>query len=111
MRNNQRSVAHAKLLVDLGRLEKMRSNPKQALEHLEQALALTRSLKGDRDPDVGAILGEMSNVKVWSDDLQGAEEAARAAVDIYQVVPEDHPDRVMADYYLADILFYRGRSR
>lgn len=106
--NNQRSVSHAKLLVDLGRLEKMRSNPKQALQHLEQALALTRSLKGDRDPDVGAILGEMSNVKVWSDDLQGAEEAARAAVDIYQVVEVDHPDRVMADYYLADILFYRG---
>jgi serine/threonine protein kinase/TolA-binding protein len=105
---DQNSVAHAKLLVDLGRLEKMRSNPKQALEHLEQALKLTRALKGDRDPDVGAILGEMSNVKNWSDDLQGAEEAARAAVEIYQVVPIDHPDRVMADYYLADILFYRG---
>jgi len=105
---DQHSVVHAKLLVDLGRLEKMRSHPKQSLQHLEQALRLTRSLKGDRDPDVGAILGEMSNVKIWSDDLQGAEEAARAAVEIYQVVPPDHPDRVMADYYLADILFYRG---
>jgi serine/threonine protein kinase/tetratricopeptide (TPR) repeat protein len=106
---DQRSDAYAKLLVDLGRLEKLRSNPKQALKHLEQALELTRSLKGDKDQDVGAILGEMSNVKIWSDDLQGAEEAARAAVEIYKTVPEGHPDRVMADYYLADILFFRGR--
>jgi serine/threonine protein kinase/tetratricopeptide (TPR) repeat protein len=105
----QRSDAYAKLLVDLGRLEKLRSNPKQALKHLEQALELTRSLKGGKDPEVGAILGEMSNVKIWSDDLQGAEEAARAAVEIYKAVPEGYPDRVMADYYLADILFFRGR--
>jgi TolA-binding protein len=58
---------------------------------------------------VGAILGEISNVKIWSDDLQGAEQAARAAVDIYKSAQEGDPDRVMADYYLADILFFRGR--
>lgn len=105
----QRSEPYAKLLVDLGRLEKLRSNPKQALTYLEQALELTRKLKGERDRDVGAILGEISNVKIWSDDLQGAEQAARASVEIYKAVPEGDPDRVMADYYLADILFFRGR--
>jgi tetratricopeptide (TPR) repeat protein len=105
----QGSEAHAKLLVDLGRLEKLRSNPKQALDHLEQALQLMRNLKGARDPEVGAILAEMSNIKVWLDDLEGAEAAARTAVDIYQTVPDDYPDRVMAEYYLADLLFYRGR--
>jgi len=104
-----RTEAHAKLLVDLGRLEKVRGNPKQALEHLDRALELMRSLKGGRDPEVGVILGEMSNVKIWSDDLQGAEKAARAAVEIYKAVPESYPDRITADYYLADILFYRGR--
>jgi eukaryotic-like serine/threonine-protein kinase len=104
----QHSEAYARLLVDLGRLEKLRSNPKQALKYLEQALQLTRKLKGERDRDVGSILGEMSNVKVWSDDLQGAEEAARASVEIYKAFPEGDPDRVMADYYLADILFFRG---
>ncbi len=106
---DQRSEAHAKLLVDLGRLEKLRSNPKQALDHLEQALQLMRTRKGPRDPEVGAILAEMSNIKVWLDDLEGAEAAARTAVDIYQTVPDDYPDRVMAEYYLADLLFYRGR--
>ncbi len=107
--HDQRTEAHAKLLVDLGRLEKVRGNPKQALEYLDRALELMRSLKGGRDPEVGLILGEMSNVKIWSDDLQGAEEAARAAVEIYKSVPESYPDRITADYYLADILFYRGR--
>jgi len=106
---DQRSQAHAQLLVDLGRLEKMRSRPEQALGHLNVALQLMRELKGPRDPEVGAILAEMSNIMVWSDDLPGAERVARQAVDIYKSVPPFHPDRVMADFYLADILFYRGR--
>ena len=106
---DQRSEAYAKLLVDLGRLEKFRSNPTQALNHLEQALQLMRAIKGPRDPEVGAILAEMSNIKVWLDDLDGAEVAARAAVDIYQTVPDEYPDRVMAEYYLADLLLTQGR--
>jgi tetratricopeptide (TPR) repeat protein len=95
--------------VDLGRLEKMRSRPAQALEHLNVALQLMRELKGPQDPEVGGILAEMSNILVWSDDLPGAERVAREAVEIYKSVPPFHPDRVMADFYLADILFYRGR--
>ena len=105
---DQRSQSHAQLLVDLGRLEKTRSRPEQALEHLNVALQLMREIKGPRDPEVGAILAEMSNIMVWSDDLPGAERVAREAVEIYESVPPFHPDRVMADFYLADILFYRG---
>jgi serine/threonine protein kinase/TolA-binding protein len=107
--NNRRPAAHAQLLVDLGRLEKLRSNTTQALGYLTEALNLIRELKGPKDLQVGEILAEMSNILVWSDDLEGAERAARQSVDIYGSVPELHPDRVMADYYLADILFYRGR--
>ena len=92
-----------------GRLEKLRSNTRQALGYLTQGLELMRDIKGPEDPDVGQVLAEMSNIMVWSDDLAGAERAARHAVSIYKSVPELHPDRVMADYYLADILFYRGR--
>ena len=66
-------------------------------------------IKGAKDPEVGAILAEMSNIKVWLDDLDGAEIAARAAVDIYQALPADYPDRVMAEYYLADLFLTRGR--
>jgi len=107
---NPRSVDHAQLLVDLGRLEKMRGHIPQALDHFTVALQLMREVKGSKDPEVGAILAEISNLLVWSDDLPGAERAAREAVSIYAAVPEFHPDRVMADYYLADILFYRGHS-
>jgi tetratricopeptide (TPR) repeat protein len=106
---DQGSEAHAKLLVDLGRLEKQRSNPKQALDHLQQALQLMRTIKGPKDPEVGAILAEIANITLWLDDPDGAETAARAAVDIYQAVPPDYPDRVMAEYFLADIFLYRGR--
>ena len=65
--------------------------------------------KGPKDPEVGAILAEMSNIKVWLDDLEGAEIAARAAVETYQTMPADYPDRVMAEYYLADLFLNRGR--
>jgi serine/threonine protein kinase/TolA-binding protein len=106
---DQQSEAHAKLLVDLGRLEKLRSNPTQALDHLNQALKLMRAIKNPKDPEIGAILAEISNIKVWLDDLYGAETAARAAVEIYQSVPPDYPDRVMAEYYLADLFLNRGR--
>jgi tetratricopeptide (TPR) repeat protein len=106
---DQQSEAHAKLLVDLGRLEKLRSNPTQALDHLNQALKLMRAIKNPKDPEIGAILAEISNIKVWLDDLDGAETAARAAVEIYQSVPPDYPDRVMAEYYLADLFLNRGR--
>lgn len=106
---NQRSQSHAQLLVELGRLEKMRSHTTQALEHINAGLRLMREIKGPSDPEVGAILAEISNILVWSDDMAGAEKAAREAVEIYKSVPPFHPDRVMADYCLADILFYRGR--
>jgi tetratricopeptide (TPR) repeat protein len=106
---DQHSEAHAKLLVDLGRLEKLRSNPTQALDHLNQALKLMREIRGPKDSEVGAILAEISNVKVWLDDLDGAEAAARAAVEIYQTMPAGYPDRVMAEFYLADVFLNRGR--
>ena len=67
-----------------------------------------RTIKGPKDPEVGAILAEMSNIKVWLEDFDGAEVAARAAVETYQTLPIDYPDRVMAEYYLADLFLNRG---
>ena len=81
--SNRRSGAHAQLLVDLGRLEKLRSNTTQALATWTEALKLIRDLKGPEDPQVGEILAEMSNILVWSDDLEGAERAARQRSSIY----------------------------
>lgn len=105
----QRSYADAKLLVELGRLEMLRSNIQQAGEHFTLALQLMRELRGPTDTEVGAVLVELSNVAVWADDLEQAEKTALAAVEIYKSAPQYHPDRVMADFRLAEILMYRGR--
>lgn len=105
----QRSYADAKLLVELGRLEMLRSNIRQAGEHFTQALQLMRETRGPTDTEVGAVLVDLSNVSVWEDDLEQAEKTALAAVQIYKSAPQYHPDRVMADFRLAEILMYRGR--
>ncbi len=105
----QGSEAYAQLLIDLGRLEGLRGHTKQALDYATEALQLMRALRGADDPEVGAILADMSNIMLWADDFEGAERAAREAVRIYRAVPDHHPDRVMADYFLGDILFYQGQ--
>lgn len=99
----------AKLLVENGRLENLRSNTAQAYQSFTKALQLMRQARGPRDPEVGSILSELANILSWSDDLAGAEAAAREAVDIYRDVAELHPDRIKADYHLAEILLYQGR--
>ncbi|MBL8270859.1 serine/threonine-protein kinase [Steroidobacter sp.] len=99
----------AKLLVENGRLENLRSNTAQAHKSFTMALELMRQARGPRDPEVGSILSELANILSWSDDLAGAEAAAREAVDIYSRVAELHPDRIKADYHLAEILLYQGR--
>ncbi|MDY6947668.1 MAG: tetratricopeptide repeat protein [Pseudomonadota bacterium] len=99
----------AKLLVENGRLENLRSNTAQAHASFTKALELMRVARGPRDPEVGSILSELANILAWSDDLSGAEAAAREAVDIYREVAELHPDRIKADYHLAEILLYQGR--
>ena len=62
-----------------------------------------------KDPEVGAILAEMSNIKVWLDDLDGAEARRVPRLISIRSVPPDYPDRVMAEYYLADLFLNRGR--
>lgn len=106
---HERTEKHAQLLVELGRLEKFRGNPKEALAHLNSALKLMRALRGPKHPKIGAILNEMCNVMLWSDDLEGAERVAREAVEIFKALPELHPHRVSADVFLGDALLYGGR--
>lgn len=109
--SNKQSVEYAKLLVELGRLENLRSHNTQSHDYFAQALELMRRIKGSRHPEVGSILSELANTLVWADDLDGAEKMAREAVDIYSAVNELHPDRVKADYHLAEILLYQGRIK
>lgn len=106
---SEKSVMQARLLVDLGRLELQRSNPEAAEKYLSEGLTLTKELEGPSHPEVAVILTDISNARSWRDDLAGAERAAREAVSIYRNVPEMHPDRIMADMRLADVLFLKGQ--
>ena len=106
------SATRASLLADLGRLELFRSNLDKAQEYFTQALAMMREERGLRDPEVAGILLDMASVRSWRDDLDGAERAAREAVSIYQesIPLKLHPDRVMANSRLAEVLFLKGKT-
>ncbi|MFL6576515.1 MAG: tetratricopeptide repeat protein, partial [Povalibacter sp.] len=107
----ENSLTRAGLLADLGRLELVRSNLDKAEPYFTQALAIMREEKGLRDPEVASILLDMASVRAWRDDLDGAERAAREAVSIYQesIPLKLHPDRVMANSRLAEVLFLKGK--
>src|SRR5690606_38708535 len=102
------SEAYAQVLVDLGRLEMIRSNVDQAEQYFAQSLKLMRELKGPRDSEVGAILSELATVMVWKNELERAEAYAREAVQTYARMPETHPDRIVVERTLAQILLYRN---
>jgi tetratricopeptide (TPR) repeat protein len=107
----QNTLDGAHLFLTLGQLELSRANLEQANSYLTRALKIAGEIAGPRDPQVAAILAEISNARSWMDDLDGAERAAREAVSIYrQLVDEHHPDRVMADYLLARVLNLQGRT-
>ncbi len=104
-----RTEARAQLLVDMGRLEMIRSNVDQAERYFMTSLELMRELRGQLDPEVGAILSELATVMTWKNELERAEAYARDAARIYARMPETHPDRVMVERTLAQILLYRNR--
>ena len=101
--------ARAKLLAEIGRLETMRSRPVEALAAFNSALELMRRVKGPRDPEIASILSEQANLYTWLDDYARAEAVAREAVGIYEAVDVRHPDRVKADFVLAETLLYQGK--
>jgi serine/threonine protein kinase/TolA-binding protein len=101
--------AKAKLLAEIGRLETMRSRPVEALAAFNAALDLMRKARGPRDPEIGSILSEQANLYTWMDDYTRAEAVAREAVEIYDTVDLRHPDRVKADFMLAETLLYQGK--
>jgi serine/threonine protein kinase len=103
-----RSKTYARLLVDLGRMEIARGDVLKTESYLTRGLALTRELEGPRHPEAASILTDLSSARTWRNDLDGAEQAALEAVSIYrESVPELHPDRVMADFQLGQVLYLK----
>jgi tetratricopeptide (TPR) repeat protein len=97
------------LLVDMARLEIWRSRPEKAESFLENALELARRIDGPQSLEVASVLTDLANARNWQDDLAGAERYEREAVAIYHAsASPTHPDRVNADYDLADLLVIEG---
>lgn len=106
----QHSKSYARLLANRGRLELDAGNLEAARGYFEESLRLYREQAGPRDKEVAVVLMELSRVFQWSDNLQQAEAAATEAVSIFASTVQDmHPDRVLAEARLAEVLYLEGR--
>jgi tetratricopeptide (TPR) repeat protein len=104
------SMAYARLLINIGRLEIDQGRPEEAEKHLATALQLTKELRGPADTEVAATLSDISVAQSWRDNLDAAERSAQEAVAIYERSTNLlHPDRIMADIRLGEVYFQRGR--
>jgi eukaryotic-like serine/threonine-protein kinase len=105
--------SRARYLAELGKLHTLRSQPDEALASFTSALEAIRSIQGPHDVELdletGSILSDVANIHTWRDEYPQAEAAAREAVQIFRVAPPLHPDRVKADFILAEILFLKGQ--
>jgi eukaryotic-like serine/threonine-protein kinase len=106
----ERSETFAKLLMNLGRVHLVAGNLTEARHHLEESLTLSRELLGPMNPEVGSTLLELSTVFMWTDDLSTAERSAREALQIFTATrPPTHPDLVLAEARLGQVLLLQGR--
>jgi serine/threonine protein kinase len=106
----EHSLINARLLGNRGRLETSLGRPGPALEYLEQALALAQELERPGGLEVPAILIAKANALTWQDNLQQAEDSARASLDIYDThFAKMHPDRIYALSCLGEVLRLRHK--
>jgi serine/threonine protein kinase len=108
-RNEQQSPKYSQLLSDMGRLKLSSSDPIAAASYLEQSLNLQRKIYGNTHPETAGTLLSLAHVMVWQNKNAQAIEAAREAVAIYHAtLPENHPDRVIGDMSLGEMLLKQG---
>ncbi len=106
----ERSATYAKLLLNLGRVQLLAGNLTEAGANFEKSITLGREFGGSMNPEVGSALRELSSVFMWNDDLQAAERAIREALLIFTAVRvRGHPDLVLGEYRLGEVLMLQGR--
>jgi len=112
MEKNRRTqtAEYLQLLSDSSSLEHFRSNVTAAQTYGERALTLARQLYGNAHPETAAILMDLAHAMVWQAKYEAAEKLYREADHIYHLtLPQKHPDRVVADLSLGEILSRRGK--
>jgi eukaryotic-like serine/threonine-protein kinase len=106
----KRTLTQARLLAEMGRLHLVRGDLGQAEKYLTDSVALIRAIEGNRDPELADVLLELTSVHMWKGDLRAAEAAVREAVAInHATLPPLHPDRVLGDFQMAELLSNLGR--
>jgi eukaryotic-like serine/threonine-protein kinase len=107
---SERTETYARLLTNLGRVEMQSGDLAGAQQHFRESLALNRELRGGNDPEVATVLLELSSVHMWNDDMRSAEQAVGEAVNIFSAtVDPRHPDRIIAEARLAEVLLAQNR--
>ena len=105
--------SRARFLAELGKLHTLRSQPAEALASFTAALELIRSIPGPHDVELdletASVLSDVANIHTWRDEYPQAEAAARESVQMFRAASPLHPDRVKADFILAEILFLKGQ--
>ncbi|MGH8239666.1 MAG: tetratricopeptide repeat protein, partial [Steroidobacteraceae bacterium] len=110
-RGLERSAAYARLLLDRGFIELEEGRVSQARADFERSLGLYRDVVGYRSFEVAEVLSALSSVFAWTDAYAQAERLAREAIAIFEVtVPAMHPDRIMAELALGEVLRSQNRS-
>ncbi len=103
------SPEYLQVITDIARLEVYQGNPNEAELLFRQSLALARQLYGNAHPETASILINLAHSLSWKNQMQDAIKAAREAVAIYHAtLLETHPDRVMTDYGLGELLYRHG---
>lgn len=106
----QRSVGHARLFLNRGRISVFESRIPEAQADFERSLELYQTAVGTRRIDIAEALVELTTTLVWNDDIARAERMARKAIEIFKTtVPPMYPDRVAAEMTLADTLYLQGQ--
>ena len=106
----QDSGAYARLLLDTGFVEFEEGHVSEAHADFEKSLAVYGKLFGYRSFEVAEVLSALSSVHAWTDDHAEAERLAREAIAIFEVTaPPMHPDRILAELTLGEVLRSQNR--
>ena len=91
-------------LMNLARLERDLDKPKQALQLLDQALAIQQSLHGNQHPDVAMVLHQMGVIHQHMSDFPAAIDLFNQALTMRTgSLNEQHPDLARSHESLAQV--------
>jgi tetratricopeptide (TPR) repeat protein len=101
---------YALLTRERGNAEFAAGRAKAAQHDFERSLALYEQLVGFYSWPIVELKLDLVRLFIWTDELERAEQAARDAQRVsHKVLDEMHPDRILADVRLAEVLVVLGK--